>query len=94
MPVWMVIAFRRLTRGATGSAGMELALCPAVQHSALETDYNLERVLPMAQRLGAFFAAIPPTLPAAPTPCTANTFTQKRDIRKALKLAAELGDDL
>lgn len=36
-----------------GTAGycLELALRPGVQHSALETDFNLERVLPMATRL-------------------------------------------
>jgi hypothetical protein len=32
---------------------LELALRPGVQHSAKETDFNLERVLPMAQRLSA-----------------------------------------
>lgn len=31
--------------------GLELALRPAVQHSAAETDINLERVIAMAQRL-------------------------------------------
>ena len=38
-----------------GSHGfcLELALRPGVQHSALETDFNLERVIPMAQRLSA-----------------------------------------
>lgn len=38
-----------------GSAGwcLELALRPGVQHSALETQHNLERVIPMAQRLSA-----------------------------------------
>ena len=38
-----------------GSHGfcLELALRPGVQHSARETDFNLERVLPMAQRLSA-----------------------------------------
>lgn len=38
-----------------GSHGfcLELALRPGVQHSASETDFNLERVLPMAQRLSA-----------------------------------------
>jgi hypothetical protein len=38
-----------------GSYGfcLELALRPGVQHSALETDYNLERLVPMAQRLSA-----------------------------------------
>jgi hypothetical protein len=38
-----------------GSHGiyMELALCPGVQHSAAETDFKLERVIPMAQRLSA-----------------------------------------
>ena len=30
---------------------LELALRPGVQHSALETELNLERVLPMAARL-------------------------------------------
>ena len=30
---------------------LELALRPGVQHSALETELNLERVLPMATRL-------------------------------------------
>jgi hypothetical protein len=30
---------------------LELALRPGVQHSASETDFNLERVIPMAQRL-------------------------------------------
>lgn len=36
-----------------GSNGycLELALRPGVQHSALETEYNLERVLPMASKL-------------------------------------------
>ena len=36
-----------------GSHGfcLELALRPGVQHSASETDFNLERVIPMAQRL-------------------------------------------
>lgn len=36
-----------------GSHGfcLELALRPGVQHSAAETDFNLERVIPMAQRL-------------------------------------------
>ena len=32
---------------------LELALRPGVQHSAKETDLNLERVIPMAQRLSA-----------------------------------------
>ncbi len=32
---------------------LELSLRPGVQHSALETQYNLERVIPMAQRLSA-----------------------------------------
>jgi hypothetical protein len=38
-----------------GSHGfcLELALRPGVQHSASETDFNLERVIPMAQRLSA-----------------------------------------
>jgi hypothetical protein len=38
-----------------GSHGfcLELALRPGVQHSAAETDFNLERVIPMAQRLSA-----------------------------------------
>ena len=38
-----------------GSHGfcLELALCPGVQHSASETDFNLQRVIPMAQRLSA-----------------------------------------
>lgn len=38
-----------------GSHGfcLELALRPGVQHSASETDFNLERVVPMAQRLSA-----------------------------------------
>lgn len=38
-----------------GSHGLclELALRPGVQHSALETAYNFERVIPMAQRLSA-----------------------------------------
>jgi hypothetical protein len=38
-----------------GSHGfcLELALRPGVQHSARETDFNLERVVPMAQRLSA-----------------------------------------
>ena len=38
-----------------GSHGfcLELALRPGVQHSAKETDFNLERVLPLAQRLSA-----------------------------------------
>ena len=38
-----------------GSHGfcLELALRPGVQHSASETDFNLERVIPMAQQLSA-----------------------------------------
>ena len=32
---------------------LELALRPGVQHSTLETQYNFERVIPMAQRLSA-----------------------------------------
>jgi hypothetical protein len=38
-----------------GAHGMclELALRPGVQHSASETQFNLERVIPMAQRLSA-----------------------------------------
>ncbi len=38
-----------------GSHGfcLELALRPGVQHSALETQFNFERVIPMAQRLSA-----------------------------------------
>jgi hypothetical protein len=38
-----------------GSHGfcLELALRPGVHHSAAETDFNLERVIPMAQRLSA-----------------------------------------
>ncbi len=32
---------------------LELALRPGVQHSVRETDFNLERVIPMAQRLSA-----------------------------------------
>ena len=32
---------------------LELALRPGVQHSAKEADFNLERVIPMAQRLSA-----------------------------------------
>ena len=38
-----------------GSHGfcLELALRPGVQHSASESDFNLERVIPMAQRLSA-----------------------------------------
>ena len=38
-----------------GSHGfcLELALRPGVQHSASETDLNLQRVIPMAQRLSA-----------------------------------------
>jgi Transposase DDE domain group 1 len=38
-----------------GSFGfcLELALRPGVQHSARETDFNLERVIPLAQRLSA-----------------------------------------
>ena len=32
---------------------LELALRPGVQHSAKETDFNLERAIPMAQRLSA-----------------------------------------
>ncbi len=38
-----------------GSHGfcLELALRPGVQHSASETDFNLERVIPMAQCLSA-----------------------------------------
>jgi hypothetical protein len=38
-----------------GSHGfcLELALRPGMQHSARETDFNLERVIPLAQRLSA-----------------------------------------
>ena len=38
-----------------GSHGfcLELSLRPGVQHSALETEFNFERVIPMAQRLSA-----------------------------------------
>jgi hypothetical protein len=38
-----------------GSQGfcLELSLRPGVQHSALETQFNFERVIPMAQRLSA-----------------------------------------
>ena len=38
-----------------GSHGfcLELALRPGVQHSASETDFNLQRIVPMAQRLSA-----------------------------------------
>ena len=38
-----------------GSHGfcLELALRPGVQHSAWETQFNFERVIPMAQRLSA-----------------------------------------
>lgn len=38
-----------------GSNGLclELALRPGVQHSARETDFNLQRIVPMAQRLSA-----------------------------------------
>jgi hypothetical protein len=38
-----------------GSHGfcLELSLRPGVQHSALETDFNFERVIPLAQRLSA-----------------------------------------
>ena len=38
-----------------GSHGfcLALALRPSVQHSASETDFNLQRVIPMAQRLSA-----------------------------------------
>lgn len=38
-----------------GSHGfcLELSLRPGVQHSALETQFNFERVIPMAQRLSA-----------------------------------------
>jgi hypothetical protein len=38
-----------------GSHGfcLDLALRPGVQHSALETEFNFERVIPMAQRLSA-----------------------------------------
>ena len=44
-----------------GSHGfcLELALRPGVQHSAAETDFNLERVIPMAQRLSAAAAKAP-----------------------------------
>jgi hypothetical protein len=38
--------------GALGFC-LELALRPGVQHSASETDFNLERIIPMAQRLSA-----------------------------------------
>jgi Transposase DDE domain group 1 len=44
-----------------GSHGfcLELALRPGVQHSASETDFNLERVIPMAQRLSAAGPRVP-----------------------------------
>ncbi len=44
-----------------GSHGfcLELALRPGVQHSASETDFNLERVIPMAQRLSGAGAKAP-----------------------------------
>lgn len=44
-----------------GSHGycLELALRPGTQHSALETQYNFERVIPMAQRLSAAAAKAP-----------------------------------
>ena len=49
--------FRSLSAGAAylGSHGfcLELALRPGVPHSAKESDFNLQRVLPMAQRLSA-----------------------------------------
>jgi hypothetical protein len=38
---------------------LELSLRPGVQHSALETQYNFERVIPMAQRLSAAGAKAP-----------------------------------
>ena len=38
--------------GAQGLC-LELSLRPGVQHSARETQYNFERVIPMAQRLSA-----------------------------------------
>jgi hypothetical protein len=38
--------------GAQGFC-LELSLRPGVQHSALETQYNFERVIPLAQRLSA-----------------------------------------
>jgi hypothetical protein len=46
---------RGLLAAYLGSHGfcLELALRPGVQHSARETDFNLERVIPMAQRLSA-----------------------------------------
>jgi hypothetical protein len=44
-----------------GSHGLclELALRPGVQHSACETPYNFERVIPMAQRLSAAGPKVP-----------------------------------
>ena len=44
-----------------GSHGfcLELALRPGVQHSASETDFNLQRVIPMAQRLSAAGPEVP-----------------------------------
>ncbi len=44
-----------------GSHGfcLELALRPGVQHSAKETDFNFERVIPMAQRLSAAGPKVP-----------------------------------
>ena len=44
-----------------GSHGfcLELALRPGVQHSALETPFNFERVIPMAQRLSAAGPKVP-----------------------------------
>ena len=44
-----------------GSHGfcLELALRPGVQHSASETEFNLERVIPMAQRLSAAGPKVP-----------------------------------
>jgi hypothetical protein len=44
--------------GAQGLC-LELSLRPGVQHSALETRYNFERVIPMAQRLSAGSAKAP-----------------------------------
>ena len=52
MPAWTATARWRRTWARKGCS-LELALRPGVQHSASETTFNFERVIPMAQRLSA-----------------------------------------
>jgi hypothetical protein len=52
---YFILSSRYCSATYLGSLGycLELALRPGVQHSALETELNLERVLPMATQLTA-----------------------------------------